>query len=88
MKGQVHYICVEVPNLKEGRDLVANCSAKIQNAQFAGEAIEADKKDLNFNPLRDCRKCWNKGFDKHYLYPIVDGEKRIKRGQSDAPEGD
>lgn len=75
MKGQTHYVNVDQPNLKEGRDLDANCGARIKKAIFAGEAIDANSKELRINSLTDCSKCWNKGFDKRYIYPIVEGKK-------------
>lgn len=80
MKGQVHYICVPEPNLKEGRDLIANCGANVENAQFAGEAIHVSGLEpgatIPIDNTKDCGKCWQKGFDKSYIYPIVENKKR------------
>lgn len=81
---KAHFLNSDIPR-REGGELQGMCGEFVQDAAFAEAPIDREEMQFGhiaFNPLRDCKKCWIRGFPYRYVYRIVPAGS-LKTGGSD-----
>lgn len=85
-----HFLNSDIPR-REGGELQAMCGEFVQDAAFAEVPIDRVEEapdgsygmwdHIEFNPLRDCKRCWVRGFPLRYVYRIVPAGSLKNRGE-------